>query len=69
MQRAWQQLGDILRANQKIRQTQVSIAASLRLYQKHLLSMDLQRETQQLRLISLTPGAYPCDRQQRDYFS
>jgi hypothetical protein len=39
MQRAWQQLGDILRANQKIRQVQVSIAASLRVYSRHLVHL------------------------------
>jgi hypothetical protein len=40
MQRAWQQLGDILRANQKIRQVQVSIAASMRVYTRHFAQLE-----------------------------
>jgi hypothetical protein len=40
MQRAWQQLGDILRANQKIRQVQISIAAGMRVYARHLVQLD-----------------------------
>jgi hypothetical protein len=40
MQRAWQQLGDILRANQKIRQVQVSIATSMRVYSRHFVQLE-----------------------------
>jgi hypothetical protein len=40
IQSAWQQLGDVLRANQKIRQVQVSIAASMRVYARHFLQLD-----------------------------
>jgi hypothetical protein len=40
MQRAWQQLGEVARANQKIRQVQVSIAASSRMFAKHFLPLD-----------------------------
>ena len=40
MQRAWQQLGDVLSANQKIRQVQVSIAASSRVYTRHFMTLD-----------------------------
>jgi hypothetical protein len=40
MQKAWQQLGDILRANQKIRQVQVSIAASQRVYSRHFVRLN-----------------------------
>lgn len=39
MQRAWQQLGDVLSVNQKIRQIQLSIAASTRLFAKHFLPL------------------------------
>jgi hypothetical protein len=51
MQRAWQQLGDILRANQKIRQVQVSIAASMRVYSRHFVQLDPDQQiavTQQM---------------------
>jgi hypothetical protein len=40
MQRAWQQLGEVLRANQKIRQVQVSIAASSRVFARHFLTLE-----------------------------
>lgn len=40
MKKAWQQLGDILRANQKIRQLQVSVMASIRIYDRHFKSLD-----------------------------
>jgi hypothetical protein len=40
MQSAWQQLGDILQANQKIRQVQVSLAASMRVYSRHFVRLD-----------------------------
>ena len=40
MKRAWQQLGDILLANQKIRQVQVSIAASMRVFSRHFVQLD-----------------------------
>jgi hypothetical protein len=40
MQSAWQQLGDILRANQKIRQVQVAIAAGMRVYARHFVRLD-----------------------------
>jgi hypothetical protein len=36
MQKAWQQLGDVLKANQKIRQLQVAVAASQRIFVRHL---------------------------------
>jgi hypothetical protein len=36
MQRAWQQLGDVLRANQKIRQLQLSIASSQAVFTRFL---------------------------------
>ena len=36
MQRAWQQLGDVLRANQKIRQLQLSIASSQTVFTRFL---------------------------------
>ncbi|OGO38580.1 MAG: hypothetical protein A2W35_11185 [Chloroflexi bacterium RBG_16_57_11] len=44
MQRAWQQLGDILRANQKIRQVQVSIASSMRVYTRHFANLDADQK-------------------------
>lgn len=40
MQRAWQQLGDILHANQKIRQVQVSIGASTRIFTRHFANLN-----------------------------
>jgi hypothetical protein len=40
MQSAWHQLGDILRANQKIRHVQVSIATSMRVYARHFVQLD-----------------------------
>lgn len=39
MRRAWQQLGDVLSANQKIRQVQMSIAASMRVFSRHFASL------------------------------
>lgn len=39
MQKAWQQLGDILKANQKIRQAQLALAVSHRVYVRHLLPL------------------------------
>ncbi|MCP5106065.1 MAG: hypothetical protein GY950_21955 [bacterium] len=39
MQKAWQQLGDVLKANQKIRQVQLAISAGFQIYKKHLLPM------------------------------
>jgi hypothetical protein len=40
MQRAWQQLGDIVLANQKIRQVQVSIATSMRMFSRHFINLN-----------------------------
>lgn len=40
MQKAWQQLGDVLSANQIIRQVQFSIAASMRLFARHFITLD-----------------------------
>ena len=59
MQRAWQQLGDALRVNQKIRQVQVSLAASFQLYLKNLSSLasttqDVADPNQQLKIIAMT---------------
>jgi hypothetical protein len=59
MQRAWQQLGDALRVNQKIRQVQVSLAASFQLYLKNLSSLastaqDAADPNQQLKIIAMT---------------
>jgi len=39
MQRAWEQLGDVLEANQKIRQAQLSLSACHQLWVKSLLSL------------------------------
>jgi hypothetical protein len=39
MQKAWEQLGDILKANQKVRQVQLSLSASFRIYKKKLVPM------------------------------
>jgi hypothetical protein len=39
MQQAWAQLGDILQANQRLRQLQLGLTASFQLYRKHLLPM------------------------------
>ncbi|MBX3082874.1 MAG: hypothetical protein KF716_14640 [Anaerolineae bacterium] len=44
MQRAWQQLGDVINANQKIRQVQLSIATSTRVYDKHLVTLDANQQ-------------------------
>jgi len=44
IQRAWQQMGDILRANQKIRQVQLSIAASQLLFTKILLPLNPEQQ-------------------------
>ncbi len=43
MKKAWAQLGDVLAANQKIRQTQVSLSAGFKLYQKNLLTLPEDR--------------------------
>lgn len=40
MQRAWQQLGDVLAANQKIRQLQLSVAAGNQIFQRFLKPLD-----------------------------
>lgn len=40
MQKAWQQLGDVLAANQKIRQFQVSITAGNQVFQRFLKPLD-----------------------------
>lgn len=53
MKKAWQQLGDILKANQKIRQVQLSISASFQIYQKTLLPMTADQ------LIAVTPAVHP----------
>ena len=37
MQQAWSQLGDLLRANQKIRQLQLGLMSSFVMYQKNIL--------------------------------
>ena len=39
MQKAWQQLGDVLRANQKIRQGQLAVAATHRIYTKYIVPL------------------------------
>jgi len=39
MQQAWSQLGDVLQANQKIRQLQLALTASFQIYQKHFVPM------------------------------
>ena len=39
MQQAWAQLGEILQANQRLRQLQLGLTASFQLYRKHLLPM------------------------------
>ncbi len=44
MQKAWQQLGEILHANQKIRQIQLSIATSMRVYDRHLVQLDAPQQ-------------------------
>lgn len=40
MQKAWQQLGDVLAANQKIRQFQVSVTAGNQVFKRFLLPLD-----------------------------
>lgn len=42
MRRAWQQLGDVLEANQRIRRVQLAILASRRLFKRHLESLDAE---------------------------
>ena len=37
MQQAWSQLGDLLRANQKIRQLQLGLMSSFVMYQKNIV--------------------------------
>ena len=39
MNYAWEQIGDVLAANQKIRRWHFAIAASMRMYQRHLLTV------------------------------
>lgn len=39
MQQAWSQLGDILQANQRLRQLQLALTASFQLYRKHVRPM------------------------------
>ena len=39
MQQAWAQLGDIMNANQRLRQLQLGLTTSFQLYRKHLLPM------------------------------
>ncbi len=53
MQKAWQQLGDVLQANQKIRQAQLSIAASHRVFVKHLLPLTFDQQ------IAITQQVHP----------
>jgi hypothetical protein len=53
MKKAWQQLGDVLKANQKIRQVQLSISASFQIYRKTLLPMTAEQ------LIAVTPAVHP----------
>lgn len=51
MQRSWQQLGDVLAANQKIRQVQLAISSSQLLFSKHFLPLDTTHQvalTQQI---------------------
>ncbi|HEX8145043.1 MAG TPA: hypothetical protein VF553_20925 [Pyrinomonadaceae bacterium] len=43
MQQAWRQLGDLLRANQKIRQLQLGWMSSFRIYQKNVLPQSSDR--------------------------
>ena len=50
MQQAWSQLGDLLRANQKIRQLQLGMMASFIMYRKNILP---QRTDQLIALTSL----------------
>ncbi|GAB4042323.1 hypothetical protein [Spirosoma litoris] len=40
MRKAWQQIGDVLSANQKIRFTQLAMLTSARLHQKHIAPLD-----------------------------
>ncbi|GAB3325631.1 hypothetical protein GCM10027299_24000 [Larkinella ripae] len=40
MRKAWQQIGDVLSANQKIRFSQLAMHASVNLHQKHLATLD-----------------------------
>ena len=44
MQKAWQQLGDILKANQAIRQAQLALAVSRRLFVRHLLPLAVDQQ-------------------------
>lgn len=44
LQQAWQQLGDILKANQKIRQVQLALAVSHRLYVRYLLPLTVDQQ-------------------------
>ncbi len=53
MKKAWQQLGDVLKANQKIRQVQLTISASFQIYKKTLLPMTAEQ------LIAVTPAVHP----------
>jgi hypothetical protein len=53
MQKAWQQLGEGLKANQKIRQIQLSISASFQIYKKNLLHLTADQ------LIAMTRGVHP----------
>jgi hypothetical protein len=46
MERAWNQIGEIEAANQKIRQAQMSMLVSERMFEKHLLQMDEDKRNQ-----------------------
>lgn len=50
MQQAWQQLGDVLRANQKIRQGQLAVAATHRIYINHIVPLT------SMGLMTIAPG-------------
>jgi hypothetical protein len=51
MARAWAQLGDVIPANQRIRQAQLAIAASTRLHRRHLADLDAHELVAATRLV------------------
>jgi hypothetical protein len=53
MQKAWQQLGDVLKANQKIRQVQLAIVVGHRLFIKYLLPLKSDQQ------IAITTQVHP----------
>jgi peptidoglycan hydrolase-like protein with peptidoglycan-binding domain len=59
MQRAWRQLGDILRANQKIRQVQVSIAAGERIFTRHFANLEPEQQVAVTRQVHARVMASP----------